>query len=170
MSRKFRTARVLTIGYLATALALSFAHISALFLYLGAGWQSFAIPLLIDSVVVIGKLSSGADISAKGNRSARSMVLGGLAASLALNVAIGVINRSPGEILAGLIVVGGALIAERHMERHTPKAVRAPSPAAPVVKAKDPKRVEAARKAAVTRRVKAAKLDAELAIITADGR
>jgi hypothetical protein len=163
MSVKFRSAQTLTTAYLLLALGMSYAHIAALFLYLGAGWQSFVIPALVDTLIIIGKLSGGHGVSAKGNRSARTMIYGGLALSLTLNLAIGALHHSTGEILAGLIVVGGALLSERHMEHHTPKATRAPKIATPV---KDPKRVEAARKAAVTRKVKAAKIDAELARIT----
>lgn len=119
-----RTARTLTTIYLAVAVALSFTHIAALFLHLGAGWQSWIAPVLTDTVIVIGKILTDPRFSAPTRRSGQRAVIAGILVSLAANMGMGIIHGNAGEILMGILVVGGALWAERTMSKISLKAAR----------------------------------------------
>lgn len=58
---KFHTARALTIAVMLLALTMSFLHISRLFGLMGAGWEQWTAPFLIDTVAVIGKIFTGVE-------------------------------------------------------------------------------------------------------------
>ena len=152
---KFQTAKTLTALYLITALVLSFTHIAALFALMGAGWEAWIAPVMIDAVAIIGKISMGVEFTGKTRRAGKQALLIAGSVSFVANVTVGYIHQQYGSALLGAIVVAGALWAENHLHNLRPVTPRGPRPTpapAPAAKpAKDPVKVAAARKAAATR-------------------
>jgi hypothetical protein len=149
----YRITQTITAGYMLTALAMSFTHIADLFGLMGSDWQRWIAPLMIDTVAVIGKLSTGTAFTARTRKIGYRVLWIAGSVSFVANVTVGYVEHRYGNALLGAIVVIGALWAESHLHHLRPvtRKVTTPVPVAAPVKGKDPKRVEAARKAAATR-------------------
>jgi hypothetical protein len=151
----YRITQTITAGYMLTALAMSFTHIADLFGLMGSDWQRWIAPLMIDTVAVIGKLSTGTAFTARTRKIGYRVLWIAGSVSFVANVTVGYVEHRYGNALLGAIVVIGALWAESHLHNLRPVTRKVTTPATVVtpapVKGKDPKRVEAARKAAVTR-------------------
>ena len=159
----YRVAQTLTTSYLITALVLSFTHIAALFALMGAGWEAWIAPVMIDMVAIIGKISTSTQFTRTTRQAGkRALVVAG-SISLLANVTVGYVHEQYGSAILGAIVVFGALWAESHLHNLRPVSIKVKTPAAPAAaptaKVKDPARVAAAKKAAATR---AARKDAAL--------
>lgn len=126
MNRTYRTAQILTAAYLLTALALSFAHIAALFQLMGSGAEAWIAPLMIDTVAVIGKLSMSTAFTPKTRAAGKRALIFAGTVSLVANVTVGFVHQQYGSALLGLIVVTGALWAENHLHHLRPTTKRGP--------------------------------------------
>lgn len=161
---KIYTVRALTVAVLVLALVMSFLHIAEAFALLGAGWDRWTAPLLIDVVAVIGKIATGAEFTAPARRLGRRALYVAGCVSLVSNVAVGYAHQQYGSALLGAIVVSVALWGETMITKLRPTAAARkaakPAPAAPAVTAsaaQQAKRSAAAQKAAATRKANAAR-------------
>lgn len=141
---KFHTARALTTAILALALTMSFLHIAELFGLMGAGWEQWAAPFLIDTVAIIGKIASGPEFTAATRRRGRHALYVAGSVSLVANVTVGYVNAQYGSAVLGAIVVIVALWGEGMISHLRPTAAarttkttttRVNSPKAPKVTA-----------------------------------
>lgn len=171
---KFHTARTLTVAIMLLALTMSFVHISTAAALLGAGWDRWTAPFLIDTVAIIGKIASGEEFTAATRRAGRKALRVAGTISLAANVGVGFAERQYGSAILGAIVVSVALWGESMISHLRPtaktknagKASKAstPAPAKTNKDARTPeqtKRSEAARKAAATRAARKAQATAD---------
>lgn len=161
---KVHTARALTTGVMTLAVAESFIHIVTTFDALGAGWDKWTAPFLIDTVAVVGKICTDPAFSAPTRRAGRSAFWFAGIISLICNVAAGWLTHHFGSMVIGVIVVSAALWGETMIAKIAPRARRprtTAAPAAPAQPAKDPAKVAAARKAAETRAARKAAAAAE---------
>lgn len=120
----YRTAKILTAAYLATALGLSFTHIAEMFGLLGSDWQRWIAPVMIDMVAIIGKISMGPQFTAKTRKIGRRALWIAGTVSFTANVAVGVAEGKAGDAILGAIVVFGALWAEGHLHNLRPVTKR----------------------------------------------
>jgi hypothetical protein len=151
---KLNTARTLTAAIMTLALVISFIHIVTTFAHLGAGWDRWTAPFLIDTIAIVGKIYTGSDFSAPTRRAGRTAFYTAGILSLICNVAAGFLDGHYGSMIVGVIVVSAALWGESMLAKAAPKATRPAKPAAPAAPAKpakDPKRVEAAKRGAATK-------------------
>lgn len=172
---KIRLARTLTSAVMALALVISFVHIVVTFTHLGAGWDRWTAPFLIDTIAIIGKICTSGDFAAATRRAGRAAFWVAGIISLICNVAAGWLDQHYGSMVIGVIVVSAALWGEGMVSKIAPKAIRKPSaPAAgptPAQKAAATRKAnaEAAKKADAAQRRQLAKQvrDAEQAITPA---
>lgn len=150
---KLNLTKALTFAIMLLALTLSFVHISELFGLMGAGWEKWTAPFLIDSVAVVGKLATSAEFSAPTRRAGRRALWVAGSISLVANVAVGYVEAQYGAAVLGAFVVAAALWGESMIAALRPVAKRTPKVAPKVA---DPKRSAAAKKAAATRAAKKA--------------
>lgn len=178
---KIATAKTLTSLILGLALVESFIHIVITFDQIGAGWDKWTAPFLIDTVAIIGKICTDPQFTAPVRRSGRAAFLFAGTVSLICNVAAGYLTKHYGSMIIGVIVVSAAMWAEGLVTKIAPKRTRkvvtpAPAPApAPAIETctvpakpeptaeQRAKWAEAGRKAAATRKANLAKKIAEQA-------
>lgn len=160
---KFHTARVLTTAILILALFLSFTHIAAAFGDLGAGWEKWTAPFLIDTVAIIGKIASGVEFTGATRRAGRRALYVAGSVSLVANVWVGASHEQYGAAIIGAIVVivalwGEGLLSHLRPTASTRKNATRKATTSTAVVNRDGKTVEqvkrsaAARKAAATRK------------------
>lgn len=138
---KFHTARTLTAAIMALALTMSFVHIAHLFGLMGAGWEQWTAPILIDTVAIIGKIASGPEFTAATRRAGRRALYVAGSVSLVANVTVGYVEQKYGSAVIGAIVVTVALWGEGMIAKlrptaatrrtRKPSAAPAPAPAKP---------------------------------------
>lgn len=152
----YRTVKGIAFGMFGTGIALSVTHIYDLFHgMLGAATvTAAAMPLFIDGLQVIGKLMRGESFAAETRKVGfRVQVLGALL-SLAANVIAG---HALGDKIAGVVLVGGYILAEKLAEIIRPVTEDAAVIAQAAATAKSQAASNRARKAAATRKANAAK-------------
>lgn len=160
MTAQAKIAKTLTAAVMLTALVVSFAHIVITFTALGAGWDRWVAPFMIDTIAIIGKIYTGRQYTAATRRAGRSAFYVAGILSLIANVMAGYLSGHYGSMIIGVITVSAALWGEGMIAKAAvkPSATKAPktTPAAPKTNAdgktaEQIKRSAAARKAAATR-------------------
>jgi hypothetical protein len=151
-----KIAKTLTAGVMITALVVSFAHIVITFDHLGAGWDKWIAPFMIDTIAIIGKIYGDDRYTAATRRAGRRAFQVAGTLSLIANVLAGFWSDHYGSMIIGVITVSAALWGESMISKGQVKASAIKAQAAKVNKdAKTPeqiKRSAAARKAAATRK------------------
>lgn len=142
-------ATVIVYGYLLSTLALSVSNIVGFAGQLGASdLLSYAAPMFVDGLFLMGKLLSNPRLGAECNRYGFKLMLVGGALSLTANVAHG--HTAGDRIIGALLVLGFVLVEHGATLLGRVSAARREARNAP-----DPARAEAARKAAATRKANA---------------
>ena len=150
-----KIAKFLTAAIMITALIVSFLHIVMTFTHLGADWDRWVAPFMIDTIAVIGKIYSGSQFTAATRRAGRAAFYVAGTLSLVANVLAGYWGNHYGSMIIGVVTVSAALWGEGMISKGNVKASAAQSRQAARTQttptAKDPKRSAAAKKAAATR-------------------
>lgn len=152
----YRTVKGIAYGMFGTGLALSVTHIYDLFhgVLGSAALTAAAMPLFIDGLQVIGKLMRGESFASETRKVGfRVQVLGALL-SLVANVISG---HALGDKIAGVVLVGGYILAEKLAEAIRPVQADVQVIAQATQAAKSATRSAAAQKAAATRKANAAR-------------
>lgn len=132
--------------YMIGALAISFDHIITAAGMLGLhGWQAYTVPFAIDGFAVLGMIGRSARFAESTQRTGLKLQAAAGTLSLAANIYAG---HTRGEQIYGALIVTAFIVAEWYAGKLRP------APAAKT--AVDPRRSEAARKAAATRKANAA--------------
>lgn len=115
--------------FLVTAVAFSTSHIIETSHRLGLTYEAFAVPVFVDGIALVGKLSMLPRFSPKLRRSGLRLLMFGGTLSLAANVYAG---HNLGQRAFGVLVVAGFMLLEGHMVKVlADKVVKVPA-AAPV--------------------------------------
>jgi hypothetical protein len=104
----YTAAKLATFSYLGFALYLSFSHIIGLFASWGSH-QPWVAPLLVDSLMLLGKLIRRPGLSSSARRIGTVLQYAGAAASLAANMIAG---DNKGDRIIGAMVIIGFLVIE----------------------------------------------------------
>jgi hypothetical protein len=112
MNAQDKIAKTLTAGVMITALVVSFMHIVITFTALGAGWDRWIAPLMIDTIAIIGKIYSGSRYTAPTRRAGRAAFYVAGTLSLIANVMAGYLEGHYGSMIIGVITVTAALWGE----------------------------------------------------------
>jgi hypothetical protein len=134
----YRTAKILTTGYMLLATALSFTHIAGLFQMLGSTWQAWLAPILIDGMWLLGILGQSTKFTPATRKAGRKLIIVAGLVSLTANVIAG---ANPGDRTIGAMVLIGFAAGEWYSRKLRPTTKRGP------VKARKP----ASRKPAAAR-------------------
>jgi hypothetical protein len=105
--------------FLAASAAISFTHIVESGYKLGVGSQSWLIPIFVDGIAMVGKISMLPRFSEEFRKSGRRLFLIGGVLSLAANMYAG---GNDGQRGFGALVVAGFLLLEHHATKATRKA------------------------------------------------
>jgi hypothetical protein len=140
--------------FMLTAIAFSTSHIIETSHRLGLTFEAFAVPVFVDGIALVGKLSMLPRFSRRFRRSGLKLLMFGGILSLAANVYAG---HTIGQKAFGVLVVAGFMILEGHVVKAADKVAAIAAPAAAEVDlVLQAKRSEAARKGAETRKANAA--------------
>ena len=135
MNHSKRDAALTTINavvwlFLLTAVVFSTSHIIETSHRLGLTYEAFAVPVFVDGIALVGKLSMLPRFSAKLRRSGLRLLMFGGTLSLAANVYAG---HNLGQKAFGVLVVAGFMLLEGHAVKVVADRVRVHVPAsAPV--------------------------------------
>jgi hypothetical protein len=146
----YRIVKGIAYGMFGAGLALSVTHIYDLFHNVlgSATLTAAAMPLFIDGLQVIGKLMRGESFASQTRTVGFRVQLLGALLSLAANVIAG---HALGDKIAGVILVGGYILAEKLAETIRPVQADVQAIAKTRAAAKSATRSAAAQKAAATR-------------------
>lgn len=145
--------RMVVWAFLAATAVISSTHIVDSGLRLGLGWESWTLPMFIDGIALVGKLSMLPRFSPAFRKSGFRLLMVGGVLSLAANIYAG---HNLGQRVFGVIVVVGFMLLESHAAKADRTAI-AEAPAPTVDDALAAKRSAAARKGAATRAANKAK-------------
>lgn len=147
-----RVIRIVVWVFLAATAVISSTHIVDSGQRLGLGWESWTLPMFIDGIALVGKLSMLPRFSASFRKSGFRLLMVGGVLSLAANIYAG---HNLGQRAFGVIVVVGFMLLESHATKADRTAI-APAPAEVVDEVKA-KRRAAALKGAATRKANRSK-------------
>jgi hypothetical protein len=143
-------------GFMVAAAALSSTHIVETGQHLGLDWESWTLPLFVDGIAVVGKVSMLPRFSPAFRKSGFRLLMLGGSLSLAANVYAG---HTLGQRLFGVLVVAGFMALEAHATKGS-RSVAIAAPTEPEVDEElKAKRSASAKKAAATRKRNAATKD-----------
>lgn len=139
--------------FMLTAVAFSTSHIIESAHSLGLTYEAYAVPVFVDGIALVGKLSMLPRFSRRFRDSGLKLLMFGGTLSLAANVYAG---HNIGQRAFGVLIVAGFMLLEGHVVKAADKTAAIAPPAQPTDELRA-KRSEAARKAAVTRAANKAK-------------
>ncbi len=106
--------RIVVWVFLVAAAGISTTHIIESGMRLGLGWESYTLPMFVDGVAVVGKLSMLPRFSRAFRRSGFRLLMAGGTLSLAANIYAG---HNLGQRAFGVVVVGGFMLLESHVTK-----------------------------------------------------
>lgn len=147
--RALSTINVVVWGFMVAAAALSSTHIVESGQHLGLDWESWTLPMFVDGIAVVGKVSMLPRFSPAFRKSGFRLLMLGGSLSLAANVYAG---HNLGQRLFGVLVVAGFMALESHATKAS-RSVAIAAPDEPEVNDElKAKRSASAKKAAATRK------------------
>jgi hypothetical protein len=152
MIAQAKIAKTLTAVVMITALVVSFAHIVMTFTALGAGWDRWVAPVMIDTVAIIGKIYTGKIYTAATRRAGRLAFYAAGAVSLAANVGAGFLTDHYGSMIVGVFTVSAALWGEGMISKGQVKASAIKIEVATCKTNKAPKVIDQAKRDAINAR------------------
>ena len=127
--------------FLLTAVVFSTSHIIETSHRLGLTYEAYAVPVFVDGIALVGKLSMLPRFSARLRRSGLRLLMFGGTLSLAANVYAG---HNAGQKGFGILIVAGFMLLEGHAVKVVADRVRVKVPAeAPVSPGQPPAPLEA---------------------------
>jgi hypothetical protein len=106
-------AKTIINGFGGYGLYISYGHITHMLVELNARpSQAAGAPAFVDGIMVLGRIMTSQRWCDRTNRRGHRMIIGGAIASLAANISAGILGHSIGDVIIGVLVVGGYLICE----------------------------------------------------------